>query len=60
MKANTTRKQNAVAQNESNRFEGPLPEKDAYGGYTGCYYFRCSECGVETLDRQRTEEACQC
>lgn len=31
------------------KYAGPFPEYDKYGGLTGCSYVRCSSCGIEVL-----------
>jgi len=33
------------------RIEGPIPEYNKFGEYTGTTYFRCTECGAESLRR---------
>ena len=35
----------------SERIEGPIPEMDKYGTYTGHDYFRCRSCGREAMHR---------
>ena len=32
--------------------EGPIPEFDRFGDYTGHEYFRCTGCGVEAMRRR--------
>jgi hypothetical protein len=34
------------------RIDGPIPEFDKHGDYTGYEYFRCTECGVEAMRRR--------
>ena len=33
------------------RIEGPIPEYNRFGEYTGVTYFRCRACGAESLRR---------
>ncbi|RLM68483.1 hypothetical protein [Halorubrum sp. Atlit-26R] len=34
------------------RIEGPITEFDRYGDKTGATYFRCSGCGVESINKK--------
>ncbi|WP_254831387.1 hypothetical protein [Haloglomus salinum] len=36
----------------SHEFDGPFPEFDRYGRYTGSRYFRCRHCGREVVRRE--------
>ena len=33
------------------RIEGPIPEHNRFGEYTGVTYWRCTDCGAEALNR---------
>jgi len=33
------------------RIEGPIPEHNRFGEFTGTTYFRCRDCGAESLRR---------
>lgn len=35
--------------------DGPIPELDKYGSYTGARYFRCRRCGREAMRRRDLE-----
>jgi len=34
------------------RIEGPIAEFDRYGDRTGAEYYRCSGCGVESINKE--------
>jgi len=40
--------------------EGPIPETDRYGDYTGHDYFACTGCGVEAMTERDVERVCRC
>jgi len=40
------------------RIEGPIPEYNRFGEYTGTEYFRCTACGAESLRRIDLEGCC--
>lgn len=40
------------------RIEGPIPEFDKYGDYTGYTYVRCRDCGAEAMRRRDLDECC--
>lgn len=40
------------------RIEGPIPEYNRFGEYTGVTYFRCRECGAEALEREHLQGCC--
>ena len=41
------------------RIEGPIPEYDRFDQYTGYTYFRCTECGRESLTREGLAGCCE-
>jgi hypothetical protein len=43
---------------EDDRIEGPFPEFDKYGNYTGEDYYRCSACGGEAMREQDLDDCC--
>jgi hypothetical protein len=40
--------------------EGPIPEFDKYGRYTGADYYRCAGCGTEAMRRRDLAGGCRC
>jgi hypothetical protein len=42
----------------SGRLEGPLPEFNKYGNYTGEDYYRCGRCGAEAIRRKDLDNCC--
>ncbi len=43
------------------RIEGPIPEFDKHGDYTGYDYFRCTGCGIEAMRRRDLRDGgCKC
>jgi hypothetical protein len=40
------------------RIAGPIPEYNRFGEYTGTTYFRCTNCGAESLRRIDLEGCC--
>ena len=40
------------------RIDGPIPEYNRFGEYTGVTYFRCTGCGAESLRRIDLEGCC--
>ncbi len=43
------------------RIEGPIPEFNKYGDYTGYDFFRCTGCGVEAMRRRDLRDGeCKC
>ena len=41
------------------RIDGPIPEFDKYGRYTGYDYFRCTHCGAEAMRTAYLQECCE-
>ena len=44
---------------KSGRIEGPFREFDKYDRATGLQYFRCRECGVESIRKEDLEGCCR-
>ena len=40
------------------RIEGPIPEYNRFGEYTGTEYYRCRDCGAESLRRIDLQGCC--
>jgi len=40
------------------RIDGPIPEYNRHGDYTGVTYYRCTACGAESLRRIDLEGCC--
>ena len=43
---------------DGRRIEGPIPEYNQYSEYTGTTYYRCRDCGAESLRRIDLEGCC--
>lgn len=43
---------------DDDRLEGPLPEFNKYGNYTGEDYYRCGDCGAEAMRRTDLGDCC--
>jgi len=43
---------------DADRVEGPFPEFNKYGNYTGHEYYRCGDCGTEAMRRCDLEDCC--
>ena len=43
----------------TSRIAGPIMEFDKFDRYTGYDYFRCTECGAESLRRIDLEGCCE-
>ena len=41
------------------RIEGPIPEHNRFGEFTGVTYFRCRRCGAEALGRIYLQGCCE-
>jgi hypothetical protein len=41
------------------RIEGPLPEFNKYGNYTGENYDRCGDCSAEGICRKELNDCCE-
>jgi hypothetical protein len=47
-----------VIDQDDDRVEGPFPEFDKRGNYTGADYYRCSACGAEAMREQDLDDCC--
>ncbi|MDS0284751.1 hypothetical protein [Haloarcula onubensis] len=43
---------------DGGRIEGPFPEFNKYGNYTGHDYVRCGDCGTEAMCEQDLDDCC--
>jgi hypothetical protein len=41
------------------RIEGPFPEFNKYGNYTGAEYYRCGRCGTEAMREKDLSDCCE-
>lgn len=47
-----------IVDDSDERIEGPFPEFNKYGNYSGEDYYRCSACGAEAIRRKDLEDCC--
>jgi len=48
-----------IIDEDDGRLEGPLPEFNKYGNYTGEDYWRCGDCGAEAMRRKDLDDCCE-
>lgn len=43
----------------TDRIDGPIPEYDRFDQYTGYDYYRCRDCGRESITREGLSGCCE-